>query len=63
VLGDLAGDTFCCDAYVGSWHVASFRCGANGGTLLEVKRTLRVRQERIDLAKMTHLGHWPRILL
>jgi hypothetical protein len=35
------------------------RCGANASTLLEVKRTLRVGQEHVDLAPLTHSGQQP----
>jgi len=49
----------CCTALRRDWHVASFLCGANAWTLLEVKRTCRKYRERADLTKMTRTRHRP----
>jgi hypothetical protein len=39
---------------VHTWHLSSFRCGANVWTLLEVNRTSRARRERVDSARLAH---------
>ena len=52
-------DLFLPRADVCCWHLATFCCGANVWTLLEVKRTLRARRGRVDLKRLTHSRHQP----
>src|SRR5262249_1613702 len=49
----------CCGAYIGYWHEAAFRCGANVWTLLEAKRTCREGGQHVDPTRLTHKRHWP----